>query len=55
MISISHIVKIEDTEKKILKITAEFVKFHSYSFLKHCMAKSKRTMKFEITKERKRT
>lgn len=33
----------------------EFVKFHSYSFLKHCMAKSKRTMKFEITKERKRT
>ena len=32
MISIIRIVKIEDTEKKILKITAEFVKFHSYSF-----------------------
>lgn len=55
MISISRIVKKEDTEKKILKITAEFVKFHSYSFLEHCMAKAKRTMKFEITKERKRT
>jgi hypothetical protein len=27
MISISRIVKKEDTEKKILKITVEFVKF----------------------------
>ena len=55
MISISRNVKKEDTENKILKITAEFVKFHSYSFLKHCMAKSKRNIKIEITKERKRT